>query len=248
MPTKGTRFLLGSTVTILAALALLTCMPSEEVAATVPGSTPSTAAQEGVELATEQQKTLYAIGLSVSSGLAPLALTAEELTFLQAGLADGVLGAEPRVAIADYESKIQALAGERQAAFMEKEKASGSAFLDKAAQEEGAVQTASGMVIRHLKEGTGESPGPADRVRVHYHGTLTTGVVFDSSVQRGQPIDFGLSQVIPCWTEGVQTMKVGGKAKLVCPPDLAYGDRGAGRDIPGGATLVFEVELLQVLK
>src|SRR5581483_6942048 len=102
----------------------------------------------------------------------------------------------------------------------------------------------SGLVLVPMKDGSGESPKPTDRVKVHYHGTLIDGKVFDSSVQRGQPATFGLNQVIPCWTEGVQKLKVGGKAKLVCPSDIAYGDSGRPPQIPGGATLVFEVELL----
>ncbi len=117
-----------------------------------------------------------------------------------------------------------------------------------AAKEKGAVKTASGLVYVPLKEGTGPSPKATDRVRVHYEGKLPDGKVFDSSIKRGEPIVFGLNEVIPCWTEGVQKMKVGGKAKLVCPPSIAYGERGAGGVIPPNATLIFEVELLGIVK
>ena len=103
------------------------------------------------------------------------------------------------------------------------------------------------MVITTLKPGTGPSPKATDKVKVHYHGTLTDGTVFDSSVQRGQPATFALNSVIKCWTEGVQQMKVGGKSRLVCPADVAYGDRGAPPRIKPGATLVFEVELLEIV-
>lgn len=106
--------------------------------------------------------------------------------------------------------------------------------------------TASGLVITHLVEGSGASPRPSDVVRVHYHGTFPDGKVFDSSVQRDRPARFPLNGVIPCWTEGVAMMKVGGKAKLVCPPAIAYGPRGAPPRIPPNATLHFEVELLAV--
>jgi len=99
-----------------------------------------------------------------------------------------------------------------------------------------------------IKAGTGPTPKPSDTVKVHYHGTLTDGTVFDSSVQRGQPATFQLSGIIPCWKEGLQLMKVGGKSRLVCPPELAYGDRGAPPRIKPGATLVFEVELLEIAK
>jgi FKBP-type peptidyl-prolyl cis-trans isomerase FkpA/FKBP-type peptidyl-prolyl cis-trans isomerase FklB len=103
-------------------------------------------------------------------------------------------------------------------------------------------------VVIPLKVGTGPSPAATDKVKVHYHGTLTDGTVFDSSVQRGEPITFPLDGVIGCWTEGVQKMKVGGKARLVCPSETAYGERGAPPRIKPGATLVFEVELLEIVK
>jgi FKBP-type peptidyl-prolyl cis-trans isomerase FkpA len=103
-----------------------------------------------------------------------------------------------------------------------------------------------GLQIEHLREGSGSSPTAADRVKVHYHGTFADGKVFDSSVERGMPATFPLGGVIPCWTQGVAQMKVGGKAKLTCPPDLAYGAAGAPPTIPPNATLIFEVELLGI--
>jgi len=121
-----------------------------------------------------------------------------------------------------------------------------SDFLAKAAAVKGAKKTASGLVYLSIKEGKGPSPKATDTVKVHYHGTLTNGKVFDSSVQRKEPATFPLNGVIPCWTEGLQLMKVGGKSKLVCPAEIAYGDRGAPPIIPPGATLVFEVQLLAI--
>ena len=118
--------------------------------------------------------------------------------------------------------------------------------IDKAAKEKGAVKTSSGMVYLSMKDGKGKSPSAASTVEVNYRGTLTNGKEFDSSYKRNQSISFPLSGVIPCWTEGVQMMKVGGKAKLVCPPQLAYGSRGAGSAVPPNATLIFEVELLTI--
>ncbi len=115
-----------------------------------------------------------------------------------------------------------------------------------AAKEAGAVVTASGLVYRSLKDGTGASPAASDRVKVHYRGTFPDGKEFDSSYNRGEPIEFPLSGVIKCWTEGVQRMKVGGKAKLTCPASIAYGERGAGGVIPPNATLLFEVDLLGI--
>ncbi len=122
-----------------------------------------------------------------------------------------------------------------------------NATLDKAAAEPGAVKTESGLVYRSLKEGTGAQPKETDTVQVHYRGTFPDGKEFDSSYKRGQPAEFPLNRVIKCWTEGVQKMKVGGKARLTCPPQIAYGERGAGGGaIPPNATLQFEVELLGI--
>lgn len=118
--------------------------------------------------------------------------------------------------------------------------------LARAAAEAGAIVTPSGLVYRDLTAGSGASPAAADVVRVHYRGTLTDGTEFDSSYRRGQPASFPLDRVIRCWTEGLQRMKVGGKARLTCPSALAYGERGAGNVIPPNATLVFEVELLGI--
>ncbi len=115
-----------------------------------------------------------------------------------------------------------------------------------AQQEPGVIVTQSGLIYRSLTEGTGAQPGATDVVKVHYRGTLPDGKEFDSSYKRGEPASFPLDRVIKCWTEGVQRMKVGGKARLVCPPAIAYGERGAGGVIPPNATLVFEVELLGV--
>ena len=118
--------------------------------------------------------------------------------------------------------------------------------IGKAAAEKGAIKTDSGMVYRSLTEGKGASPKATDIVQVHYKGTFPDGKEFDSSHKRGQPTEFPLNRVIKCWTEGVQMMKVGGKAKLTCPPSLAYGEKGAGGVIPPNATLQFEVELISI--
>ena len=117
-----------------------------------------------------------------------------------------------------------------------------------AAKEAGAVVTPSGLVYRSLKEGSGASPTAADTVKVHYRGTFPDGREFDSSYKRNEAAQFPLGGVIPCWTEGVQKMKVGGKARLTCPASIAYGSRGAGGTIPPNATLHFEVELLDIAK
>jgi len=115
-----------------------------------------------------------------------------------------------------------------------------------AAKEPGAVVSPSGLVYRSLKDGAGASPAATDKVKVHYRGTFPDGREFDSSYSRNQPAEFPLNRVIKCWTEGVQKMKVGGKAKLTCPAAIAYGEKGAGGAIPPNATLLFEVELLGI--
>jgi FKBP-type peptidyl-prolyl cis-trans isomerase FkpA len=199
------------------------------------------------ELETEEQKTLYALGIAVGRNLAAFSLSEEEFNFVQQGMADQVLGRPAKVDARTYQSKIQALGKERQSAAAEKEKAAGLAYRANAEKEEGVVKTDSGLLYKELQAGTGDvSPKATDRVRVHYHGTTIDGTVFDSSVERGQPATFPLNGVIKCWTEGVQRMKVGGKSRLICPPEIAYGDRGAPPRIKPGATLVFEVELIEI--
>jgi FKBP-type peptidyl-prolyl cis-trans isomerase FkpA len=197
---------------------------------------------------TEEEKTLYALGAAVARNLAPFDLTEAELKHVQAGFADSALKKKIDMDIQSYFPKIQELQTARVTKSAEAEKKTGEAFLAKAAGEQGAKQTPTGLVYSEVKAGTGPTPKSTDTVKVHYHGTLPDGTVFDSSVQRNEPATFPLNGVIPCWTEGVQMMKVGGKAKLICPSSIAYGDRGAPPDIKPGATLVFDVELLGIEK
>jgi FKBP-type peptidyl-prolyl cis-trans isomerase FkpA/FKBP-type peptidyl-prolyl cis-trans isomerase FklB len=197
---------------------------------------------------TDEQKAFYAIGVAISQNLSSFNLSEAELEMVKAGLTDGVLHKELKADLQTSRSKIEELQRTRLAAAAATEKKIGQAYLDKAAAEKGTTKTASGLLITTLKPGTGASPKATDKVKVHYHGTLVDGSVFDSSVQRGEPITFPLNGVIRCWSEGVPMMKVGGKSRLVCPADLAYGDRGAPPRIKPGATLVFEIELLDIVK
>jgi FKBP-type peptidyl-prolyl cis-trans isomerase FkpA len=208
----------------------------------------SLSAAAAPELKTEEQKTMYALGLAVSRSLASFNLSEAEFELVKEGIADGALKRKPQVAVEQYIPKLQALQQTRAAAVAETEKKQGEAYLAKAAKEKGAVKTESGIVITTLKAGSGATPKASDKVKVHYHGTLIDGSVFDSSVQRGEPASFPLDGVIKCWTEGVQKIKVGGKSRLVCPPQLAYGDNGSPPKIKPGATLLFEVELLEIVK
>jgi FKBP-type peptidyl-prolyl cis-trans isomerase FkpA len=197
---------------------------------------------------TEEQKTLYALGLALAREVGVFTLSPADLEMVKKGLGDGVAGKKPAVDLDQYNPKIQELAAARRKATGERLAASSKEFAEKAAQEKGAERTDSGLVYLSLKAGTGATPTAADTVKVHYRGTLVDGKEFDSSYKRGQPTEFPLGGVIKCWTEGVQKMKVGGKAKLVCPPAIAYGERGMGGAIPPSATLVFEIELLDVVK
>jgi FKBP-type peptidyl-prolyl cis-trans isomerase FkpA/FKBP-type peptidyl-prolyl cis-trans isomerase FklB len=198
--------------------------------------------------ANDDQKTFYALGLIISQNLGSFALNESELDMVKSGITDGVLKKTPKVDLQTYGPKVNQVQQTRVAAAAEIEKKAGSAFLEKAAKESGAKKTESGAIVTAIKEGKGETPKATDTVKVHYHGTLIDGAVFDSSVKRGEPATFPLNQVIKCWTEGVQLIKVGGKSKLVCPSAIAYGDRGSPPTIKPGATLIFEVELLEIVK
>jgi FKBP-type peptidyl-prolyl cis-trans isomerase FkpA len=208
----------------------------------------SVAFSSAAEPTTDDQKTLYALGLAISQSLGVFTLNESELEMVKRGITDGVLKKPHKVDLQAFGPKIQQLQQARAGALAESEKKAGAAFQAKAAAESGAKKTESGAIITTIKEGKGATPKASDTVKVHYHGTLVDGTVFDSSVKRGEPATFPLNQVIKCWTEGVQLIKVGGKSKLVCPSALAYGDRGSPPTIKPGATLIFEVELLEIVK
>jgi len=195
---------------------------------------------------TDEQKTLYVVGTSVARSLSVFNLTPAEFEVVLLGLNDTRAGKKPDFDITAYNQKMQDLARARRKALGEKQAAGGKEYLEKASQEKNAVKTASGMVYIPVSEGKGDSPKATDTVKVNYRGTLIDGSEFDSSYKRGNPLEFKLNAVISCWTEGVQKMKPGGKARLICPPNLAYGDNGAGDKILPGSTLAFEVELVGV--
>ena len=233
-------------------LTVLTCFIASAAAA-ADKAAPVTSAAAAVAAApdasgmTEDQKTLYFLGQAVSSKIKQFEFSADETKFIIKGFSESLAG-EKSKADETYGLKLNAYLAKKQEAIVAKQKDAAKPFLEKMAKETGAAKLPSGVVYIPVKEGAGASPKAADMVKVHYHGTFPDGKVFDSSVDRGAPAEFPLGGVIPCWTEGVQKMKVGGKAKLVCPSDTAYGDQGAGGAIPGGATLIFEVELLEIMK
>jgi len=199
-----------------------------------------------VQPQTEDQKTLYALGADLVKRLSVFNLSTEEYEFVKQGMTDAAAGNKLEADPEAYKQNINSLFQTRMQAAAQKQKELAKPYLENAAKEKDAQKMASGLIYRQIKAGTGAQPKASDIVKVHYTGTLIDGKEFDSSVKRGQPVEFPLGQVIPCWTEGVGKMKVGGKAKLVCPSDIAYGDQGRPPIILGGATLVFEVELLGV--
>jgi FKBP-type peptidyl-prolyl cis-trans isomerase len=231
---SGKRATMQKTLLLLPLLTFMDCKSA-------PVSGPS-------KLETEEQKTLYALGQNVGRNLEVFSLSPAALEIVKEGLTDHILKREAKVSLETFGPKVQPLAQARRAKKAEEIKAQAKPFLLAAAREKGAQELPSGVVYIPIKEGTGEAPKATDQVKVQYRGTLTDGTVFDSTADRKQSAEFGLgSGIIPCWTEGLQKMKVGGRAKLACPPAMAYGDRGQPPKIPGGAVLSLEVELLEIL-
>jgi len=233
------------------ALAAALAVPAVARAADAPAA-PPTAKPAPAKPASpaDTEKTLYGLGVAVSNNLEVFALSAAELDTVLRGLRDGWAGKPKTQVDANLQQALNDLARARAPKAAEKasarEKEQGVVYLAKATKEKGARKSPSGAVVISEKDGTGPSPTAADKVKVNYTGTLVSGRVFDSSQNRG-PVEFPLSGVIKCWNEGLQMMKVGGKAKIVCPSEIAYGPGGTN-GIPGNAVLTFEVELLDVVK
>ena len=183
---------------------------------------------------TDDQKAIYAFGVSTGRQMVLFNLTPEELRLYEAGVRASVLGTQPVIDADLYLPGVQNLARTRM-------RAAAQSYLDRAAQETGAVKTASGLVYKSLQDSSGASPKATDIVNVRYRGTTITGYEVDAQTGR-----LPLGETMQCWNEGLQMMKVGGKARLVCPPHLAYGERGAPPRIPGDTTLIFEIELLGI--
>lgn len=196
----------------------------------------------------------YIIGTNIASNLKSQGVDIN-LDSLFAGLTDVLKGSGSKISAAQaqeimtkFQADMQAKAGAKAAESGKKNIEEGKAFLEKNGKADGVKTTSSGLQYSVMKEGAGEKPKSTDTVKVHYHGTLLDGKVFDSSVDRGEPATFPLDGVIKGWTEGLQLMPVGSKYKFVLPSELAYGERGAGGDIGPNAVLTFEVELLEIVK
>jgi FKBP-type peptidyl-prolyl cis-trans isomerase len=214
-------------------------------------ATPSKAAHAPVakpaSLDPETDKALYALGAILVRNLDTFQLSEAEFARVKAGMVDG-FHKKPEAATAEASlPQIQALQRTRVTLLAQHQKDIGQAYLDKAASKPGATKTSSGLLYIPLSEGTGPSPARSDRVKANYEGRLTDGTVFDSSAQHGgQPVTFPVGNIIPCWTEALQLMKVGGKSRIICPASLAYGDRGQMPKIMPGATLEFDIELISI--
>jgi FKBP-type peptidyl-prolyl cis-trans isomerase len=247
--------------TAAAALCLLLALPASGEDAPKPDASkpepakpapakPGAAKQEAPKKM-DDTKALYGLGLAIARSLDTFSLSPAELDHVIRGLRDGVAG-KPKMALdQSVQAAVNDLARARAPKAAEKaakhEHDVGAPYLAKMAKEPNAKKTPSGAIVIPEKEGTGASPKETDKVKVNYTGTLVNGTVFDSSAGRG-PAEFPLNGVVKCWTEALQTMKVGGKAKIVCPPDIAYGPTGHPPVIPGNAVLTFEVELLDIVK
>ena len=200
------------------------------------------------ETMTQEEKISYALGANIGESFKQQGIEVQMDKFFK-GFQDGIAG-KNQFTQAEMEqifNEFQKMMQKKQNSMVDEEKAKGAAFLAENKKKEGVIETASGLQYKVVKMGTGAKPSATDKVKVHYHGTLIDGTVFDSSVERGEPITFGLNQVIAGWTEGVQLMPVGSKFIFYIPSNLAYGDRAAG-SIKPGSTLIFEVELLDIEK
>jgi FKBP-type peptidyl-prolyl cis-trans isomerase len=235
---------------LISFLALQACNQQSAAPAGEQSSSPATAAADS--LTTPEQRLSYGIALGLGQRMRADGMKLD-LDAFQAGLTDGINEATPRLTQEEiaaemkaYQEKAAAEHEAAQAALGETNAAAAKTFLAENGAREGVVTTESGLQYEILTEGTGPKPGPEDTVEVHYVGTLVDGTTFDSSVDRGEPVTFGVGQVIPGWTEALQLMPVGSKWKLAIPAELAYGSGGAGRVIGPNAALIFEVELLSI--
>lgn len=218
----------------------------------VQATTPAPAASQSTSVqatraAADEQKTFYELGVLLNGGLDTFQLSEAEFNQVRAGLTDSYHQRTSSVDAQAYMPKVQALQQARALVVAQREKDAGQIYLDKAAAQPGAKRMPSGLLYVPIAKGTGATPTRADHVRVNYEGRLIDGTLFDSSKRRNQPAELSVAGVIPCWSEALELMKVGDKSKIVCPADLAYGDHGALPNIKPGATLEFDIELLDVL-
>lgn len=226
-----------STVVLASTLVLTGCYESKE--------SQNTSSQ--LALDTDYQKLSYGLGLNIGSGIAQQGVPELDVDALLAGIRESVAGQEPRITQEELQaviSRVQEAEVQKQKQVAIKNQEKGEQFLQENGARENVVTTDSGLQYEILEAGSGESPVADSIVNTHYHGTLIDGTVFDSSIERGEPIEFAVNQVIPGWTEALQLMKKGSKWRLYVPSELAYGEYSPGPNIPPHSTLIFDVELL----
>lgn len=228
-----------------AAFAVMIALAALQPAAAA-GASKSASSSAATAPASDDDKVIYALGVMMSRNLASFDLSSAEVKLMEQGLTDG-LNHHPALDAEAYNAQLQALQRTRLGVIDERQKSAGEAYLNKVAAQPGAQKTASGLVFVPVAAGSGAVPEKTDRVSVLYEGKLVDGTVFDSSAKHGgQPVQLNVAGVIPCWTEALQMMKVGGKSHVVCPATLAYGDRGAMPTILPGATLDFSIQLVDI--
>jgi len=214
-------------------------------------NTESTKAEAALTLSSDEDKLSYGVGLNIGGGLVQQGLPGINSEAIFQGIRDSLSGAEPMVDQEELEQVLGRLRDKEQAkldAVAAENAVKGATFLAENGAREGVVTTESGLQYEVLTAGEGAQPNSDSLVKTHYHGTLIDGTVFDSSVDRGEPTQFAVNQVIPGWTEALQLMKVGGKWRLYIPAELAYGEMSPGAAIPPNSTLIFDVELLEIVK
>ncbi|MCH2170881.1 FKBP-type peptidyl-prolyl cis-trans isomerase [Myxococcota bacterium] len=211
------------------------------------GASGASAGDAETPLASPNERVLYALGLRCSNELMNLALNPKELRTVERGLRDGLFAEQVLLNDAAFDAEINAMKNRRRAISLVVESQAAEKYVARAAKESGAVMDEHGFVYIELKPGRGPSPGPDERVKVHFHGRLRDGRIFDSSVDDGSPRRVDLSRMFPCWRYGIARMKVGGVSRLVCSPKAGFGSVGTPR-VPGGAALDIEVELLGIMR
>lgn len=239
---------LSAIVAVLSSIFLALPLASADPVATRGTSVTITNAAPNEVLPSAEARTLYTLGQLISRTLDGFTLSETELAWVKAGLDDGVLGRTPKVDLAAEAGGLHTLQETRRRATLERERTAGAAYLAAVAKSPGVERRQSGLVIQSLQFGAGEQPTALDHVSVHYEGKLIDGTVFESSRTRGTPATLPVRGVIACWSEALQVMRVGGRSRIVCPAELAYGERGSPPAVKPGATIEFDIELIGVVR
>lgn len=199
-------------------------------------------------LPTADARTLYTLGQLISRTLENFTLTAEELDYVRLGLEDGVLQRDPKVNLAAEAPRLHEMQTARRSAQLEQQRSQAAQYLATTAAAPNVIRYDNGILVEPVVEGAGATPSTNDYVSVHYEGRLIDGTIFDSSRARGEPAVFAVQGVIPCWSQALPNLRVGSRVHLTCPAELAYGDRGVPPSIKPGATLIFDLELLGLVR